>query len=51
MAVHTAVQTDPMAKWVIVLDNLNVHCSVTLVGVNGINSLQNLSFSHDRRFV
>jgi transposase len=26
------VQTDPNADWVFVLDNLNVHCSVTLVG-------------------
>lgn len=30
--IHTTVQTDPTAKWVIVLDNLNVHCSATLVG-------------------
>jgi hypothetical protein len=30
--IHHAVQTDPNAGWVFVLDNLNVHCSVTLVG-------------------
>ena len=30
--VHNTVQTDPDAGWVFVLDNLNVHCSVTLVG-------------------
>ena len=30
--IHNTVQTDPDAGWVFVLDNLNVHCSVTLVG-------------------
>jgi len=30
--IHNTVQTDPTAGWVFVLDNLNVHCSVTLVG-------------------
>ena len=30
--VHATVQTDPTAGWVFVLDNLNVHCSATLVG-------------------
>jgi hypothetical protein len=28
---HTLIQTDPEAGWVIVLDNLNVHCSQSLV--------------------
>ena len=28
---QTLVQTDPTASWVIVLDNLNVHCSESLV--------------------
>lgn len=30
--IHATVQTDPKAGWVFVLDNLNVHCSATLVG-------------------
>lgn len=30
--IHNTVQTDPDAGWVFVLDNLNVHCSATLVG-------------------
>jgi len=30
--IHNTVQADPTAGWVFVLDNLNVHCSVTLVG-------------------
>ena len=30
--IHATVQTDPTAGWVFVLDNLNVHCSATLVG-------------------
>jgi hypothetical protein len=30
--IHATVQTDSDADWVIVLDNLNVHCSATLVG-------------------
>jgi len=30
--IHHTVQTDPTAGWVFVLDNLNVHCSATLVG-------------------
>jgi len=30
--IHTTVQTDSLAGWVFVLDNLNVHCSATLVG-------------------
>jgi len=30
--IFNTVQTDPDAGWVFVLDNLNVHCSVTLVG-------------------
>lgn len=30
--IHNTVQNDPDAGWVFVLDNLNVHCSVTLVG-------------------
>jgi len=30
--IHQTVQTDPTAGWVFVLDNLNVHCSATLVG-------------------
>jgi len=30
--IHNTVQTDPTAGWVFVLDNLNVHCSATLVG-------------------
>lgn len=29
--IHYTVQTDPKASWVFVLDNLNVHCSATLV--------------------
>lgn len=28
---HQTIQTDPHAGWVIVMDNLNVHCSETLV--------------------
>ena len=28
---QTLVQTDPTARWVVVLDNLNVHCSESLV--------------------
>lgn len=28
---HTLIETDPTAGWVIVLDNLNVHCSESLV--------------------
>jgi transposase len=28
---HTLIQTDPEAGWVIVVDNLNVHCSESLV--------------------
>lgn len=38
------VQTDPNAGWVIVLDNLNVHCSESLVrwiaGLEGIDELE-----------
>jgi hypothetical protein len=38
---QTLVQTDPTASWVIVLDNLNVHCSESLVrwiaALEGIN--------------
>lgn len=30
--IHNTVRTDPSAGWVFVLDNLNVHCSATLVG-------------------
>jgi transposase len=30
--IHNTVQTDSDAGWVFVLDNLNVHCSATLVG-------------------
>ena len=30
--IHNTVQTDPDAGWVFVLDNLNVHCSASLVG-------------------
>lgn len=30
--IHNTVRTDPGAGWVFVLDNLNVHCSATLVG-------------------
>jgi transposase len=30
--IHNTVRTDPDAGWVFVLDNLNVHCSVALVG-------------------
>jgi len=29
--VHNLVQTDPDAGWVLVMDNLNVHCSASLV--------------------
>lgn len=29
--IHRTIQTDPQAGWVFVLDNLNVHCSKTLV--------------------
>lgn len=29
--IHHTIQTDPQAGWVIVVDNLNVHCSETLV--------------------
>ncbi len=41
--IHTTVQTDPTAKWVIVLDNLNVHCSATLVGY--VADLENINQS------
>ena len=30
--IHNTVRTDPRAGWVFVVDNLNVHCSATLVG-------------------
>jgi transposase len=30
--IHNTIQTDVDAGWVFVLDNLNVHCSATLVG-------------------
>lgn len=29
--IHATVQTDPKARWVFVMDNLNVHCSESLV--------------------
>lgn len=29
--IHHTIQTDPDAGWVLVVDNLNVHCSETLV--------------------
>lgn len=29
--IHHTIQTDPSAGWVLVMDNLNVHCSETLV--------------------
>jgi len=29
--IHRTIQTDPLAGWVIVMDNLNVHCSESLV--------------------
>jgi hypothetical protein len=29
--IHHTIQTDPEAGWVFVMDNLNVHCSETLV--------------------
>jgi hypothetical protein len=29
--IHATIQTDPTAKWVFVMDNLNVHCSESLV--------------------
>lgn len=29
--IHVTIQTDPTANWVFVMDNLNVHCSETLV--------------------
>ena len=29
--IHTTIQTDPLAGWVFVMDNLNVHCSESLV--------------------
>ena len=29
--IHETIQTDPLAGWVIVMDNLNVHCSESLV--------------------
>ena len=29
--IHATIQTDPTAKWVFVRDNLNVHCSESLV--------------------
>ncbi len=39
--VHNLVQTDPEAGWVLVMDNLNVHCSASLVdyiaGIEGID--------------
>ncbi len=39
--VHNLLKTDPEAGWVLVMDNLNVHCSASLVdyiaGIEGID--------------
>lgn len=39
--IHQTIETDPEAGWVFVLDNLNIHCSETLVryvaGLEGID--------------
>ena len=39
--VHNLIQTDPESGWVLVMDNLNVHCSASLVdyiaGIEGID--------------
>jgi hypothetical protein len=29
--IHNTIQTDPLARWVFIMDNLNVHCSESLV--------------------